>query len=329
MLVAPSPAACGPAAYGTSGRRCASTSSRGVRNPRDSTVYPAAAYPTRPASATTSPGRAPSRRTGSRPPRSPSAVTEMTSTGPLDMSPPTIPAPASAASSASPSASSSAQATFRSAGAQRPTSRAVGTAPMAATSARLAAAARCPTSAAADQSRRKCRPSTSTSVVATTRPSGAATTAASSPGPSSAAFAPASRATTRRINPNSPVSEMVGSTTGTSCLLIVHPLCTPPYVRTLLCGSFTGDPARLPQRGGRVVVQAYILIQTEVGKARDVAAAITDIPGVVRVDAVTGPYDVIVLTEAHSVDELGKMIVSKVQLVSGITRTLTCSVVRL
>ena len=77
------------------------------------------------------------------------------------------------------------------------------------------------------------------------------------------------------------------------------------------------------------MVQAYILIQTEVGRARDVAAAIVDIPGVVRVDAVTGPYDVVVLTEAHNVDELGKMIVSRVQAVPGITRTLTCSVVRL
>jgi DNA-binding Lrp family transcriptional regulator len=77
------------------------------------------------------------------------------------------------------------------------------------------------------------------------------------------------------------------------------------------------------------VVQAYILIQTEVGKARDVAAAISQIEGVSRVDAVTGPYDVIVLSEARNVDELGKMIVSQVQLVSGITRTLTCSVVHL
>ncbi len=77
------------------------------------------------------------------------------------------------------------------------------------------------------------------------------------------------------------------------------------------------------------MVQAYILIQTEVGKARDVAMAIVDVPGVVRVDAVTGPYDVVVLTEAASVDDLGKMIVSKVQLVPGITRTLTCSVVNL
>ena len=77
------------------------------------------------------------------------------------------------------------------------------------------------------------------------------------------------------------------------------------------------------------MVQAYILIQTEVGRARDVATAISEISGVARVDAVTGPYDVIVLSEARSVDELGKLIVSKVQLVPGITRTLTCSVVHL
>jgi DNA-binding Lrp family transcriptional regulator len=77
------------------------------------------------------------------------------------------------------------------------------------------------------------------------------------------------------------------------------------------------------------VVQAYILIQTEVGRARDVAGQIADLVGVVRVDAVTGPYDVVVLTEANTVDELGKLIVSKVQMVPGITRTLTCSVVRL
>lgn len=77
------------------------------------------------------------------------------------------------------------------------------------------------------------------------------------------------------------------------------------------------------------MVQAYILIQTEVGKARDVATAISRIDGIVRVDAVTGPYDVVVLSEARNVDELGKMIVSQVQLVSGITRTLTCSVVHL
>ena len=77
------------------------------------------------------------------------------------------------------------------------------------------------------------------------------------------------------------------------------------------------------------MVQAYILIQTEVGKARDVAATVKEIPGVAHVDAITGPYDVIVLTEAESVDELGALVVSKVQAVPDVTRTVTCSVVRL
>jgi DNA-binding Lrp family transcriptional regulator len=75
------------------------------------------------------------------------------------------------------------------------------------------------------------------------------------------------------------------------------------------------------------VVQAYILIQTEVGKAMEVAATIRDIAGVAQVEAVTGPYDVIVLTEARSVDDLGKLVMSQVQGVAGITRTLTCSVI--
>jgi DNA-binding Lrp family transcriptional regulator len=78
-----------------------------------------------------------------------------------------------------------------------------------------------------------------------------------------------------------------------------------------------------------VVVQAYILIQTEVGKAADVAREIAGLDGVTTAEDVTGPYDVIVRAEARSVDELGKLVVAKVQAVDGITRTLTCPVVHL
>jgi DNA-binding Lrp family transcriptional regulator len=78
-----------------------------------------------------------------------------------------------------------------------------------------------------------------------------------------------------------------------------------------------------------VTVQAYILIQTEVGKAAAVAAEIQGIKGVTMAEDVTGPYDVIVRAEAKSVDELGKLVVAKVQGVPGITRTLTCPVVHL
>lgn len=77
------------------------------------------------------------------------------------------------------------------------------------------------------------------------------------------------------------------------------------------------------------LVSAYILIQTEVGKAADVAAAASDIPGVATAEDVTGPYDVVVRAEANNVDELGKMVVSKIQAIDGITRTLTCPVVHL
>jgi len=78
-----------------------------------------------------------------------------------------------------------------------------------------------------------------------------------------------------------------------------------------------------------VPVHAYVLIQTEVGRAASVARSVGAIPGVVTAEDVTGPYDVIVRVEAASVDELGRMVVSRVQLIKGITRTVTCPVVNL
>ena len=78
-----------------------------------------------------------------------------------------------------------------------------------------------------------------------------------------------------------------------------------------------------------MVVQAYILVQTTVGKAAEVAQAIGSLQGVTLAEDVTGPYDVIVRAEAQSVDELGKVVVARVQGVAGITRTLTCPVVHL
>ena len=77
------------------------------------------------------------------------------------------------------------------------------------------------------------------------------------------------------------------------------------------------------------MVTAYILIQTEVGKAAQVAEEVGDIDGVVSAEDVTGPYDVIVRAEARNVDDLGKLVVARVQAVDGITRTLTCPVVHL
>ena len=77
------------------------------------------------------------------------------------------------------------------------------------------------------------------------------------------------------------------------------------------------------------MVHAYILVQTEVGRAAAVAKEIGEIPGVTSAEDVTGPYDVIVRAEADDMDSLGRLVVAKVQGVHGITRTLTCPVVNL
>ena len=75
--------------------------------------------------------------------------------------------------------------------------------------------------------------------------------------------------------------------------------------------------------------QAYVLIQTDVGRSAQVAEEVGAIDGVIAAHNVTGNYDVIVLAEADSMDARGRLVVNKIQLINGITRTTTCSVVHL
>ncbi|MBE3000095.1 Lrp/AsnC ligand binding domain-containing protein [Nocardiopsis sp. HNM0947] len=77
------------------------------------------------------------------------------------------------------------------------------------------------------------------------------------------------------------------------------------------------------------MVQAYILIQTEVGHASEVAGRVRDIPGVDEAHDVTGPYDVIVQARADDVDALGSLVVARIQRLDGIARTLTCPIVNI
>ncbi len=104
--------------------------------------------------------------------------------------------------------------------------------------------------------------------------------------------------------------------------MVASPSAAVPVWLRCVAGSHATQEATL-------AVSAYVLIQTEVGKAAQVASEVGRIDGVVSAEDVTGPYDVIVRAEAASVDELGKMVVSRVQLIDGITRTLTCPVVHL
>ena len=75
--------------------------------------------------------------------------------------------------------------------------------------------------------------------------------------------------------------------------------------------------------------QAYVLIQTDVGRSAQVAEEVGAIDGIIAAHNVTGNYDVIVLAEAASMDDLGRLVVNHIQLINGITRTTTCSVVHL
>ncbi|CAN5815656.1 Lrp/AsnC ligand binding domain-containing protein [soil metagenome] len=77
------------------------------------------------------------------------------------------------------------------------------------------------------------------------------------------------------------------------------------------------------------MITAYILVLTQVGRSADVATSIRALPGVESSDDVTGPYDVIVRACAADINELGQLVVSRIQAIDGIDRTLTCPVVSL
>lgn len=76
-------------------------------------------------------------------------------------------------------------------------------------------------------------------------------------------------------------------------------------------------------------VSAYVLIQVDMGKAAEVARRIREIDGVNSAEIATGPYDIIVRTTAGTMDDLGRMVVGQIEMVDGITRTLTCPIINL
>jgi DNA-binding Lrp family transcriptional regulator len=78
-----------------------------------------------------------------------------------------------------------------------------------------------------------------------------------------------------------------------------------------------------------MTVGAYVLVQTEVGKASSVAAMVSAFPGVESANTVIGPYDVIVKVTGESMDEVARTFQDGIRRIEGITRTLTCEIVHL
>ena len=77
------------------------------------------------------------------------------------------------------------------------------------------------------------------------------------------------------------------------------------------------------------MINAYVFVQVRVGRSAEVASEIARIESVISSEVVTGPYDVIALAEAAGMDDLGKLVVARIHAVDGVTRTLTCPIIRL
>ena len=70
--------------------------------------------------------------------------------------------------------------------------------------------------------------------------------------------------------------------------------------------------------------KAYILIETAVGKSRDVTESLRSLRGVQTVDGVTGPYDIIAVVLAPDLNAVGDLVTSEIHTINGIVRTVTC-----
>ena len=77
------------------------------------------------------------------------------------------------------------------------------------------------------------------------------------------------------------------------------------------------------------MIKAYVLIQVNSGKTGSVVDALTQVREVISADGVTGPYDVVALAEASTLDELSRGVIGRIQAIEGVIRTLPCTVVRL
>ena len=76
------------------------------------------------------------------------------------------------------------------------------------------------------------------------------------------------------------------------------------------------------------MLSAYVLIETEVGKVAHVAQALRGLDGVQSAEDLAGPYDVIARVQAPGLDQVGRLVASRIQVVDGVTRTLTCIVIQ-
>ncbi|MGA9840558.1 MAG: Lrp/AsnC ligand binding domain-containing protein [Thermoplasmata archaeon] len=67
----------------------------------------------------------------------------------------------------------------------------------------------------------------------------------------------------------------------------------------------------------------YLLVEVEVGKLDDVLRRMKAVPGVTEVQAVTGPFDLIVKVEAAHINDALDTVVHKIRRIPGLKSTET------
>ena len=70
--------------------------------------------------------------------------------------------------------------------------------------------------------------------------------------------------------------------------------------------------------------KAFVLIETAVGKTREIYTALQKLDAIKSVDAVTGPYDIIITIEGADLNAIGKFVAGSIHAIPGILRTVTC-----
>ena len=73
-----------------------------------------------------------------------------------------------------------------------------------------------------------------------------------------------------------------------------------------------------------MAAKAFVLIETEVGKSKEVVTSLSKLEGVISVDTVTGPYDIIAILQGESLNDIGDIVTGKIHPIPGISRTVTC-----
>ncbi|MCH6555495.1 MAG: Lrp/AsnC family transcriptional regulator [Chloroflexi bacterium] len=68
-------------------------------------------------------------------------------------------------------------------------------------------------------------------------------------------------------------------------------------------------------------VKAYVLVVTDPGKTRRVKEAMRDVPGIVEMHEVMGPYDIVVEIEVANLQEIPPLLGEKIRVIEGIEST--------